>query len=155
MRTPLHGISGVIDLLMDTDLSNDQLQMLQEANKATKTLTTIINDLLDFSKLERGEIVIEKSAFNLEAALFEVCDAFVSRFKEKGIHFSVNIDPSLPQWTVGDTNRFKQVVRNFVSNASKYTEKGEVSVNATLDEVREDGKVSVKISVMDTGNSQK
>ena len=126
--------------------------MLREANQSTKTLTSIINDLLDFSKLERGDMRIEKAAFNLEDTLLEVCDAYAPRFKEKGLDFSVDIDPSLPQWTIGDANRLKQVVRNFVSNAYKYTPTGRVMVKASLVEVRDDGKVSVKIRVIDTGN---
>ncbi|KAG2181921.1 hypothetical protein INT43_006846 [Umbelopsis isabellina] len=151
VRTPLHGISGVIDLLLDTELSADQTQMLKEADQATKTLTTIINDLLDFSKLERGQIRIQKSAFNLVEAIIEVCGAFDVRFKEKGIAFTVDIDPSLPQWTVGDCDRLKQVFRNFVSNAFKYTFRGRVTASATLVNVEDDGKVIVKIAVKDTG----
>lgn len=151
VRTPLHGISGVIDLLLDTELSTDQAQMLKEADQATKTLTTIINDLLDFSKLERGQIHIQKTDFNLVEAIVDVCDAFAARFKEKGLTFSVDIDPSLPQWTVGDAGRLKQVVRNFVSNAFKYTSEGSVSVRARLVNVEDDGKVMVQIYVKDTG----
>lgn len=151
VRTPLHGISGVIDLLLDTELSDDQMQMLKEADQATKTLTTIINDLLDFSKLERGQIHIQKSDFNLVVAIIEVCDAFAARFKDKGIAFTVDIDPSLPQWTVGDCDRLKQVFRNFVSNAFKYTTQGSVIAKAALVNVEDDGKVMVKLSVKDTG----
>jgi signal transduction histidine kinase len=151
VRTPLHGISGVINLLLDTDLSNEQSQMLQEANQATKTLTSIINDLLDFSKLERGEIHLQKASFNLEDAIQDVTQAFAPRFKEKDLGFYVKFDPSLPKWAIGDVNRIKQVLRNFVSNACKYTSKGRVSVDASLIEVHEDGTISVKVSVTDTG----
>lgn len=151
VRTPLHGISGVINLLLDTDLSNEQEQMLQEANQATKTLTSIINDLLDFSKLERGDIHLQKTSFNLQDAIQEVTQAFVPRFKEKQIGFSVKFDPSLPKWTIGDANRIKQILRNFVSNACKYTSKGQVSVDASLVEVHKDGNISVKVGVTDTG----
>lgn len=151
VRTPLHGISGVINLLLDTDLSSEQSQMLQEANQATKTLTTIINDLLDFSKLERGEIQLEKASFNLEDAIKDVTQSYAPRFKEKNLDFYVKFDSSLPKWVIGDVSRFKQIVRNFVSNACKYTFKGQVSVDTSLIEVRDDGNVSVKVVIADTG----
>ncbi|CAM0139216.1 unnamed protein product [Umbelopsis sp. WA50703] len=151
VRTPLHGISGVINLLLDTELSTDQIQMLREADQATKTLTTVINDLLDFSKLERGQIHLQKTDFNLVEAVTDVCDAFTARFKDKGIAFTVDIDPSLPQWTTGDADKLKQVVRNFVSNAFKYTAEGSVSVRARLVNVQHDGTVIVQIFVKDTG----
>ncbi|KAI8577345.1 hypothetical protein K450DRAFT_252734 [Umbelopsis ramanniana AG] len=151
VRTPLHGISGVINLLLDTDLSSEQSQMLQEANQATKTLTTIINDLLDFSKLERGEVHLEKASFNLEDAISDVTQSYAPRFKEKNLGFFVKFDPSLPKWAIGDVIKIKQILRNFVSNACKYTSKGEVSVNVSLIEVHEDGNISVKVGVTDTG----
>jgi signal transduction histidine kinase len=125
--------------------------MLQEANQATKTLTSIINDLLDFSKLERGDIRLQKSSFNLQDAIQDATQAFAPRFKEKQLDFSVKFDPSLPKWAIGDADRIKQILRNFVSNACKYTSKGQVSVNASLVEVHKDGNISVRVGVTDTG----
>ncbi|KAH8547846.1 histidine kinase-like ATPase [Umbelopsis sp. PMI_123] len=151
VRTPLHGISGVISLLLDTDLSNEQTQMLQEASQATKTLTSIINDLLDFSEIERGHIKLQNSPFNFESALTDVTHAFASRFKEKNLGLFVKFDPSLPKWAIGDSNRIKQILRNFISNACKYTSEGHVSVNSSLVKVDTNGKIYVKIGVTDTG----
>ncbi|ORX89367.1 hypothetical protein K493DRAFT_305838 [Basidiobolus meristosporus CBS 931.73] len=151
VRTPLHAISGVIELVLDTQLDDGQKQMLLEAKLASSSLTSIINDLLDFAKLEAGTLPLHNVAFNLPNLVKEIARMYTQAIKTKGVEFQILIDSSLPQWIRGDQQRIKQILMNFVSNSCKYTYQGKITMDAELITVKEDGKVDIKLRVADSG----
>ena len=150
IRTPLNGIIGMLDLTMLTDLSNDQLDNLTTAKNCAKSLLKIINDVLDFSKMEAGKLTIENVEFNIKVLIEKIVKVHFYRAKEKGIDLTYQLPIDLPCFLVGDPDRLQQVLNNLLSNAVKFTDRGCVSLTVKVN-VCMNTFVRLHFSVADTG----
>lgn len=130
IRTPLNGVVGMTTLLADTPLDPEQRDYLHTMRVSSDQLLGVINDILDFSKIESGKLELENEPLNLMATIEEACDIGAPRAREKGLELLVDLGDELPTWVRGDVTRLRQVLLNFVNNAVKFTEKGQVIVSA-------------------------
>ena len=133
IRTPLNGVMGMTDLALDTQLTPEQRDYLETVKSSSDSLLTVINDILDFSKIEAGKIDLEAVDFNLRDSLESTLKAVALRADEKGLELLCEVAPEVPEVVCGDSTRLRQVVTNLVSNAIKFTEKGEVGVKVQMD----------------------
>lgn len=150
IRTPMNGILGMVQLLMDTELNNDQRKMMDIVKSCGDGLLTILNDILDISKVDSGKLELEEINFNLNQCIQEAM--FLSKYnaERKGISLNFKKIPEDDSWFVGDITRLRQVLSNFISNAVKFTEKGGVKVSTILQNDF-NNRVSITIEVEDTG----
>jgi signal transduction histidine kinase/CheY-like chemotaxis protein len=147
IRTPLNGILGMADLLLDTELSPEQLTYAKAAKTSGETLLSLIEEILDFSKIEAGKLELEARPFALGALVEETVELLAPRAQAKDIEIASFVDDLLPQQVVGDAARLRQVLLNLVGNAIKFTERGGVSVIVEPGERSND----VRFLVRDTG----
>lgn len=150
IRTPLSGIIGMIEILEDSDLKKDQLELTQSIHTSARSLLTILSDVLDFSKIEAGKMTLEKTNVNPNKVLEEVHYFFKTIAKEKNIKFNYFKETDIPIAIESDEVRFRQILTNLISNAIKFTEEGEVSIIAKS-APQPNGKVQLQISIEDTG----
>ncbi|MCP4266038.1 MAG: response regulator [Candidatus Brocadiaceae bacterium] len=150
IRTPMNGIIGMTNLLLDTNLTREQLEHAHTINASADSLLVVINDILDFSKIEAGKLKIENIDFDLRVALEGVLGIFTIKAEEKRQELTCFIDPEVPSMLRGDPGRLKQVMVNFTNNAIKFTKSGTVSINVTLTE-ETDSYATVHFAVRDTG----
>ncbi|GHA01183.1 hypothetical protein GCM10008090_07870 [Arenicella chitinivorans] len=150
IRTPLNGVVGFIEQLADTDLNETQRHYIDVINHSSDSLMGIINDTLDFSKIDSGKLELDFHAVNLHEVLLPAIELFKCKASEKNILLVTQIDAGLSQGVMSDSLRLKQVVSNLVSNAIKFTEQGRVDVNMALTEENQDA-LRVRFSVRDTG----
>jgi PAS domain S-box-containing protein len=129
IRTPLNGIIGMLTLLEDTSLTTDQQDYINMVKECSFNLMTIINDILDFSKLEVGKISIDKKPMSLQKCVESTNDIVLSKIYEKSLEYSYNIGFDLPNFIISDNNRLKQILLNVLSNAIKFTDKGNIYLN--------------------------
>ncbi|MEZ4601339.1 MAG: PAS domain S-box protein [Syntrophotaleaceae bacterium] len=146
LRTPLTVILGSLELLLDSEPTEAQRLLLDLAEKGGQNLLSIIEDLLDFCRIEEGKISLCLSSFSLRECLRQIVEMFRLPAGRKGLDLYLTIDPRLPETLVGDPNRLIQVMVNLVGNAVKFTDKGEVKISA----MRE-GDSRIRLSVRDTG----
>jgi len=151
IRTPMNGILGMLRLLERTDLDEESLRYLRAARSSAKTLLTIINDILDLSKIEAGKLEIQNRPFKFETVLGEVRQLFEEVSEEKGTPLKLHIDEAVHGWFLGDEIRIRQVLVNLLSNAFKFTEAGEIRLEAREPEQAGESGTSVVITVADTG----
>ncbi len=130
IRTPLNGVVGMTTLLADTPLDHEQRDYLHTMRTSSDQLLGVINDILDFSKIESGKLDLENEPLNLQATIEEACDMAAQRAREKGIELLADVDADVPQWVLGDVTRLRQVLLNFINNAVKFTDNGQVVVSA-------------------------
>ena len=150
IRTPMNGVFGMTDLLSRTDLDDRQRKLVKTINESAKSLLTIINDILDLSRIEAGKLNLDSHEFSLKETIERSADMFVSQADGRGIELSVFIAKDVPAYVKGDSGRLKQVVLNLVGNALKFTKYGEVGIAVT--HVSTAGNVSrVKFEIHDTG----
>ena len=150
IRTPMNGVIGMTGLLLDTPLGPTQREHALTIRDSADALLGVINEILDFSKLEAGRVDIELTEFDLRVALEEVTDLLATQAHRKGLEFVCHVLPGLPALVRGDAGRIRQVLVNLVGNAIKFTERGEVVL--AVHSVDEDaGSVSLRFSVRDTG----
>lgn len=124
IRTPLNGVLGMNQLLQETPMSDEQRQLVGVAIGATRSLQGILDDILDFSKLDAGKITLEEIPFELQRIVHEAAALFLGGAGEKGVALECHLDPSAPAWVTGDPTRLRQVLRNLLSNAVKFTNSG-------------------------------
>jgi len=150
IRTPMNAVIGLAHLALKTDLTPKQRDYVSKVHNAGISLLGVINDILDFSKIEAGKLDIESTEFRLDDVVESVTTVTGQKANEKGLEFLVAVSQDIPQSLVGDPLRMGQIITNLVNNAIKFTERGEVEVQAELLE-RTGDKVCVKFSVRDTG----
>ncbi len=150
VRTPLNGVLGTTEVLLNTELSERQRRFGQIIHGSAKTLLSIINNILDFSKIEAGKIELEMVAFDARNIVEEVQDLFNEMAEKKGLRFGSHVAPHLPRRLTGDAERLRQILTNLVGNAVKFTERGEVMIHIRPDEIGTDS-VRLRVEVRDTG----
>jgi two-component system, sensor histidine kinase len=150
IRTPIHAISGMAAILLDTELSGSQQRYARAIRTSAESLTVIINDILDMSKLESGKFTLEEIPFGLHDMLGSVLQSLSLRAEEKGVELRLEPEGDLPEWLSGDPTRIRQVLLNLLSNAVKFTEKGYVRLSCRVN-IGDDGKEYICFSVEDTG----
>jgi signal transduction histidine kinase/AmiR/NasT family two-component response regulator len=150
IRTPMNGVIGMTALLLSTELTPEQQEYAQAARRSGEALLTVIDDILDFSKLEAGRLVIESMAFDLCVVLEEAVEMLTSSAKEKGIKLIVQYPPGVPRHVTGDAGRIRQVAINLIGNAVKFTDSGYVLISVECEE-QDERAARLRVSVRDTG----
>ena len=151
IRTPMNGIIGMTELALNTPLSAAQRDYLWTVHRSAELLLVILNDVLDFSKIEAGKLQMESIEFSVRQMLDDTLKPFALRAHEKRCELLVDLRPSVPDALIGDPHRLRQVLANLVSNAIKFTDRGEVVVRVERTRLREDNRASLHFSVIDTG----
>jgi Amt family ammonium transporter len=150
IRTPLNGVVGMIDLLRHTNLDESQLHYTSVARSSADALLTVINDILDYSKIEAGRMELESQDFDLAAVIENVAESLAAPAANKGLEIGCIIRQHVPDKVIGDAARLAQILNNLANNAIKFTERGRVIITASL--VGEEGQCArVKFAVTDTG----
>ena len=129
IRTPLNGVIGMLSILEDTKLSNEQQDYINMVKECSFNLMTIINDILDYSKLEIGKISLDIKEMSLQECIESTNDIMLSKIYEKSLEYNYNIDKDIPDILLGDSNRIKQVLLNLLTNSIKFTDRGTVYLN--------------------------
>jgi PAS domain S-box-containing protein len=133
IRTPMNGVIGFTNLLMDTSLDEEQRQYAETIKNSGDALLSLINDILDFSKIEAGKLHIETIRYDLPQAVDEIVDMMAPRAADKGLELEASFSPGVPDLQMGDPGRVRQVLLNLVGNAVKFTERGSVKVEVSVD----------------------
>jgi PAS domain S-box-containing protein len=150
LRTPLNGLIGMVDLLARTPLDDRQRRYVEVAHTSAGLLLSVINDILDLSKIEAGKLELARSEFFLLEILVDVASTLALTAEQKGLSLHCEPDPSVAIDVVGDPARLRQVLTNLISNAVKFTDRGDVTVTATAQE-ETGGRVRLRVDVRDTG----
>jgi PAS domain S-box-containing protein len=150
IRTPMAGVLGMADLLLDSKLDDDQRSLVAEVARSGEQMVELINDILDISKIEAGQLTLDASDFVLRETIDQACAGSRVRLEGKGVSFELQIADEVPDRVRGDGQRLRQVVLNLVSNAVKFTSEGAVTVRVSSTS-REEGGATVRVEVADTG----
>jgi signal transduction histidine kinase/DNA-binding response OmpR family regulator len=146
VRTPMNGIIGMVGLALDTDLSDAQREYLEMVRESAEALLSLLNDILDFTRIEAGKLDTVETPFEVDALVASALTPVRLLAEEKGVALRREVDPALPPRLRGDPNRIRQVLINLLRNAVKFTPSGEIVVHATPD-----GEGAVRFAVTDTG----
>ena len=150
IRTPMNGIMGIVQLMNQTTLNEKQLEYVDVIKNSGETMLTLLNDILDYSKIEKGAIEIEHIPLTLRSVINSVAALMTGRAKDKGLDIVIDIDNTIPDHLMGDPNRLRQILLNLVSNAIKFTEKGKVTIQVKP-EVIDTKSLSLIFNIIDTG----
>ena len=150
IRTPLNGVVGMNELLLETDLSEEQREFAELGRASTEALLGIINEVLDFSKIEAGHLEIEELPLELRDCIDESLDVFAMKVAEKNLDLVAIVEDDVPRVILGDATRFRQVLINLISNAVKFTDEGEVVLRVWT-EGAQDSSCRLHFAVRDTG----
>jgi two-component system, sensor histidine kinase and response regulator len=152
LRTPMNGIIGMTDLVLDSELQPEQREFLEIVKNSADSLLSIINNILDFSKLEARRLKLNEVIFELEAEIGETIRSLAVPAHEKGLELTYQVTSKAPPWVKGDPQSLRQILVNLIGNAIKFTEQGEVVLRVLLDSASDDGDVAVfHFAVSDTG----
>ena len=154
IRTPMNGIMGMTDLVLDTELTEDQREYLEIVKKSSDSLLTLLNGMLDFAKIEAGKIQIEYVDFQLHSLIENVYQPMRVQADAKGLKLTYNISEELPEYLKGDPGKVHQILVNLINNAIKFTEHGEVHLDVQYGvpvNARDKSSVVVQFSISDTG----
>jgi|GEM_PF-1142387 len=156
IRTPMNGILGMNELLLDTPLDDEQRRYAHAVRESGDALLTVINDILDISKLESGKVELESLDFNLGELVENVTELLAHKAQEKGVDVGVFFDPAVRSTYSGDANRLRQVLLNLIGNGIKFTEKGSVSIEVYANQIHDheaqhQGTQRVCFKIADTG----
>jgi PAS domain S-box-containing protein len=154
IRTPMNAIIGMSGLLVDTELTHEQRDFAETIQTSGEALLSIINDILDFSKIEAGRVDLAAEPFSLVACVEGALDLIAPAVATKGVELGYDLGDEVPGWVLGDVGRVRQIVLNLLSNASKFTERGEIVLRLDAEAVAGDGphgRYRISIDVSDTG----
>jgi len=152
IRTPMNGVIGMTELVLDTELNSRQREHLEIVKHSAESLLTILNDILDFSRVEAGKLALDPVPFGLRETVEGTIRTLAERAHGKGLELACRIAPDVAGGVIGDANRLRQVLINLIGNAIKFTERGEVIVTVEHDRVPEpDDLVNLVFTVSDTG----
>ncbi|QTA92509.1 response regulator [Desulfonema magnum] len=152
IRTPMNAILGMADMLWESPLNQEQRKCVSVFRNAGESLLELINDILDLSKVEAGQIELEEISFNLRDLVEKTCEVIAIKAHEKGIELVCHPDPQLPCSVIGDPARVRRILSNLIGNAVKFTNKGEIIVRIRKAEyISKDRAVLIQFSVSDTG----
>jgi signal transduction histidine kinase/DNA-binding response OmpR family regulator len=156
IRTPLNGVVGMTTLLADTRLNHEQKDYVHTMRVSSDQLLGVINDILDFSKIESGKLDLENEPLNLEATLDDACDIAAPKAREKRLKLLVDVADNIPAWVRGDVTRLRQILLNYINNAIKFTEAGQVVIHVNcLEQAQADTQppraALIEFRVTDTG----
>ncbi|MHA1539927.1 MAG: response regulator [Alphaproteobacteria bacterium] len=151
IRTPLNGVIGMTDLLMNTELSDEQIDFVETIKISGESLLTIINDILDFSKIESGKLELENKPLEVIVLIEDVFDLLAEKATRKGIELVYLVEKDVPHFIKGDSTRLRQILINLTNNALKFTEEGEIFIKVEVAELITDESFFLQFSVTDTG----
>jgi signal transduction histidine kinase/CheY-like chemotaxis protein len=154
IRTPMNGIIGTTELLLDTPLNADQSELARTSRSSAESLLRILDDILDFSKIEAGRLTLEESEFDLEELIETTCELHAVNAFAHALDFNVSLSPQFPRRICGDSGRLRQILNNLLSNALKFTQKGEISVFGETSPAPTGDPIPlprVRIAIRDTG----
>lgn len=153
IRTPLNGVIGMTELMLDGELSDQHRDSLETIRSSGNGLLVILNDVLDFSKIESGRLDLEKIPFDVTRAVDDVVTLFSGKASAKGLDLRVKVDSNVPRRVIGDVTRVRQIISNLLSNAVKFTEHGEVVVEVSRLplELAGESQARLQFSIRDTG----
>ena len=149
IRTPMNGILGMVTLLKDTELDKEQFEMMETIHNCGESLLVILNDILDYSRIESGKIEFEKKAFSIQKGLRDVYNLLIHSAKSKNIVLDLDIEQNVPEFVIGDIVRIKQILINLVSNSIKFSEKGLIVISVKSQVVN--GFAELDFTVKDQG----
>jgi CheY-like chemotaxis protein len=150
IRTPMNGILGMTELVLDTDLNHEQRESLELVKLSTESLMAVINDILDYSKIEAGKLDFDLIEFRLRDLLGDMLKTLALKAHRKGLELTCDIAADVPEWVIGDPGRLRQILVNLVGNAIKFTQQGEVVVRVALQSQTTD-HCHLEFAVVDTG----
>jgi len=150
IRTPMNGVLGMAGLLLDTELSQEQQIQAKAIKTSGESLLNLLNDILDFSKIEAGKLELEEIDFDLHRLIKEVSEAWTYQISEKGLRFPIVLEPGVPRFVKSDPTRVRQILFNLISNALKFTEEGEISLQLRSNKISGDN-CTIQFEVRDSG----
>jgi len=150
IRTPMNSVMGFSDMLLDTDLDEDQTDYANTIKRSGESLLSLINDILDFSKIEAGQLDFEELEFDPELLAYDVCEMIRPKIGSKPIEIICRIGDNVPAMVKSDPTRFRQVLTNLMGNAPKFTDAGEIELSLDIEEEKDD-RIKVHAKIRDTG----
>ena len=151
IRTPMNGVIGMLEMLRDTPLDDNQKHYIDVIHRSGETLLTIINDILDYSKIEAGKMRLEETTFELDEMVESCVQLFGATANKRQVELFGGLDPNAPRWVKGDPTRLRQIIINLLGNAFKFTTEGFVSLQVKCSANLPDDKVELRFIVQDSG----
>ncbi|NVK37766.1 MAG: response regulator [Gammaproteobacteria bacterium] len=149
IRTPMNGVLGMLNLLYKSDLSQEQMRKVEIAKISADSLLSIINDILDFTKVESGKLELENLEFNIRETIDDICQSMGLRTQEQNLELIIDLSGLTHEWIISDSVRIRQILTNLIGNADKFTDEGFIKVSAKI--LKRSGENFLHCSINDTG----